>query len=89
MKRIVGWLESILTRQPVSDADDQADDLPDDYSVDVPSGAEAPAWMEEHEPVEEECVATVPSLSVLDTDSSEIDESTGVDPYDTAQLHKK
>ncbi len=89
MKRIIGWLESILTRRPDSGADDQADDLPDDYAVDVPSDAEVAAWMEDSEPAEEECVATVPSLSVLDTDSSETDESTGIDPYDTAQMHKK
>ena len=89
MKRIIGWLESILTRQPVSDTDDQADDLPDDHVVDVPSDAEVAAWMEERESVEKECAATVPSLSVLDIESSEIDKSTGIDPYDTAQLHKK
>ncbi len=89
MKRIIGWLESILTRQPDSVADDQSDDLPDDYAVEVPSDAEVAAWMEERESVEKECVATVPSLSVLDIDSSEIDKSTGIDPYDTAQLHKK
>ena len=84
MKRIIGWLESILTRRPDSVADDQSDDLPD-----VPSDAEVAAWMEDKEPAEEECVPTAPSLSVLDTDSSAIDKSTGIDPYDTAQLHKK
>ena len=89
MKRIIGWLESILTRRPDSVADDQSDDLPDDYAVNVPSDAKVAAWMEEHEPVEEECVATVPILNILDKDSSEIDESVGTDPYDTAQLHKK
>ena len=89
MKRIISWLGSILTRQPDSVADDQADDLPDDYVADVPSDAKVAAWMEDSEPVEKECTMTVPSLSVLDTDSSEIDKSTGIDPYDTAQLHKK
>ena len=89
MKRIIGWLETMLTRRPDSVADDQPDALPDDYAVDVPSDAEVAAWMEDNEPVEDECVATVPCLSVLDTDSSEIDKSTGIDPYDTAQLHKK
>jgi len=89
MKRIVGWLKSILTRQPVSDADDQADDLPDDYSVDVPTHAEVVAWMGDNESAEEEYTMTVPQLESFDLDLSDTDESTGIDPYDTAQLHKK
>jgi len=89
MKRIIGWLESIFTRQADLVVDDQADDLPDDYAAKLPSVAEVAAWMEDKEPAEEECVPTAPSLSVLDTDSSAIDKSTGIDPYDTAQLHKK
>ena len=89
MKRIVGWLESILTRRPDSVVDDQSDDLPDDYATKLPSDAEVTAWLEDKEPAEKECVPTVPRLSVLDTNSSEIDKSTGIDPYDTAQLHKK
>ena len=89
MIRIIGWLESIFTRQADSVVDDQADDLPDDYAAKLPSVAEVAAWMEDKEPAEEECVPTAPSLSVLDTDSSAIDKSTGIDPYDTAQLHKK
>ncbi len=89
MKRVIGWLESILTRRPDSVADDQSEDLPDDDAVDVPSDAEVAAWMEDDEAAEEECVATVPSLSVLDTDSSENDKTTGIDPYDTAQTHKQ
>ena len=85
MKRIVGWLESILTRQP----DSIADDLPDDYVVDVPTDAEVAAWMEDNEPVEEECTMTVPQLKSLDSVFSVTDKSTGIDPYDTAHLHKK
>ena len=89
MKRVIGWLKSIFTRQANLVVDDRAHDLPDDHAVDVPSPAEVAAGMEDHEPVEEECAATVPSLNILDTDSSEIRESTGIDPYDTAQLYKK
>ena len=89
MKRIIGWLESILTRRPDSVADDQSDDLPDDYAVDVPSDAEVATWIEDNEPAKEDCTMTVPQLESLDVDLSDTDESTGIDPYDTAQLHKK
>ncbi len=89
MKRIVGWLTSILTRRPDSVVDDQSDDLPEEYAVDVPSDAEVAAWMEDSEPAKEDCTMTVPQLRSLDVDLSDTDESTGIDPYDTAQLHKK
>ena len=32
---------------------------------------------------------TVPQLESLDVNLSDPDESTGIDPYNTAQLHKK
>ena len=61
MKRIIGWLESILTRRPDSVADDQSDDLPDDDAANVPSDAEVAAWVEDNEPAEgmrDDCAAT-------------------------------
>ncbi len=39
--------------------------------------------------VEYEEDVTVPDLRLHDQPSSNADESTGIDPYDTAKLHKK
>jgi len=82
MKRIIGWLGSILTRQRVSDTDDRADDNTDDAQ----SETEAAAPIVNQE---DESAVTVPHLEVLDFDLSDTDNLTGIDPYDTAQLHKK
>jgi len=60
MKRIIGWLESIFTQQANLAVDDQADDLPDDNTTDVPSEAEV---------ADQEDVPTLPDLGDLDVDS--------------------
>ena len=85
MKRIIGWLESILTRRPDSAVDDRADDSTDDNTVDVPSESE----VDDQESAQDESAVTVPDLEDLDVDLSDTDKFTGIDPYDTAQLQKK
>ncbi len=82
MKRIFGWLESILTRRPDSAVDDRADDSTDDNTVDVPSEAEV-------DDQEDEGAVIVPDLEDLDVDLSDTDKFTGIDPNDTAQIHEK
>ena len=37
----------------------------------------------------DKCAATVPRLKVLDLDLTGVDESPGIDPYDTGILQKK
>jgi len=37
----------------------------------------------------DECAATVPQFKVLDLDLTDVDESLGIDPYDTGILRKK
>ena len=37
----------------------------------------------------DECDATVPQLKVLDPDLTDVDESPGIDPYDTGVFQKK
>ena len=77
MKRIIEWVETVLSRRDAPDVVDQSskpltvEDLvmPDIYAV-------------EH-------VATVPDLKVIDLSSPDIDKSTGFNPYDTAVLRKK
>jgi hypothetical protein len=64
MKRIIGWLESILTRRPDSAVDDRADDSPDDNTADVPP---------ESEVADQEDVPTLPHVEDLDVDSSDTD----------------
>ena len=64
MKRIIGWLESILTRRPDSAVDDRADDSTDDTTVDVPSEAEVD---------DQEDVPTLPDLEDLNSDLSDTD----------------
>ena len=77
MKRIIEWVETMLSRRSTHDVVDQSskpltvEDLvtPDIYAV-------------EH-------VATVTDLKVIDLSSPDIDKSTGFNPYDTAVLQKK
>ena len=76
MNKIIGWLESMFTRR----ANSTVDDSPDDNTIDVPSEAEV---------ADQEDVPTLPDLVDLDVDSSDTDKQTGIDPYDTAHLHKK
>ena len=57
MKRIIGWLKSILTRRPDSAVDDPADDSTDDNTADAPSEAEV---------ADQEDVPTPPDLEALD-----------------------
>ena len=92
MKDILKWLAERLSklRKPVED-DQQNDaesvkpdelDLPKDMQ-DLVNDAPSPGG------VEDEDGDTVPDLRRHDQPSSDADKTTGVDPYDTAKLHKK
>ena len=92
MKDIPKWLEERLSklRKPVED-DQQNDaesvkpdelDLPKDMQ-DLVNDTPSPGG------VEDEDGDTLPSLSLDDQFLSDTDEPTGIDPDDTAQLHKK
>ena len=92
MKDIRKWLAERLSklRKPVED-DQQNDaesvkldelDLPKDMQ-DLVNDTPPP------DSVEDEDGDTVPDLRIHDQPSSDADETTGIDPYDTAKLHKK
>ena len=97
MKDIPKWLEEILSklRKPVED-DQQNDaesanpnelDLPremQDLVNDTPTSDNG-----EYELEVTMGDITVPILTLDDQPSSDADEPTGIDPYDTAKLHKK
>ena len=86
MKRIFRWLETISSRHKEPIADDRPSnsnpddlDLPKDFVTDAPMP----------DIYTDECAATVPQLKILDLDLSDVDESPGIDPYDTGILQKK
>ena len=92
MKDIPKWLAERLSklRKPVED--DQQNDAesvkPDE--LDLPK--ELQDLVNDTPPpdsVEYEDDVTVPDLRLHDQPSSDADKTTGVDPYDTAKLHKK
>ncbi len=93
MKRIIDWLKSMFKRRAFTVVDNQADDpenvTPDEYTIDAPSRAEVAASLHGREIEQDESTATVPHLEVLDLDLSDTDKKIGIDPYDTAQMHKK
>ena len=89
MKYIPKWLAERLSqlRKPVEDdrpsnADPDENDLPKDIQ-DFVTRAPMP------DIYPDECAATVPQLKVLDLDLTDVDESPGIDPYDTGVFQKK
>ncbi len=89
MKRFMRWLETISSRpkEPVADdrpsnADPDDLDLPRD-TQDFVTDAPMP------DIYTDECAATVPHLKALDLDLTDLDESTGFNPYDSGVLQKK
>ena len=87
MKDIIRWLEAKLFRsKPVNPPIESEStnpnelDLPKDMQ-DLVNDAPSPGGVEDGD--------TLPNLSLDDPSSSDADEPTGIDPYDTAKLHKK
>ncbi len=82
MKRIFRWLETISSRpkEPVTDNNDL--DLTKDIQDFVTDAPMPDIYIDE-------CAATVPQLKVLDPDLTGVEESPGIDPYDTGILQKK
>ena len=89
MKRIFRWLETISSRPKEPVADDRPSNAdPDDLNLprdiqDFVTDAPMP------DIYTDECAATVPRLEVLDLDLTDLDESTGFNPYDSGVLQKK
>ncbi len=89
MKRIFRWLETLSSRPKEPVADDRPSNAdPDDLGLpkdiqDFLSDAPMP------DIYTDECDATVPHLKALDPDLTDVDESPGIDPYDTGVLQKK
>ena len=86
MKDIIRWLETKLFRSkpvnPPIESESTNLNLPKDMQ-DLVNDAPSPGG------VEDEDGDTVPDLRIHDQPSSGTDEPTGIDPYDTAILHKK
>jgi len=89
MKRFMRWLETISSRPKKLAADDRPSNAdPDDLGLpkdirDFVTDAPMP------DIYTDECAATVPQLKVLDLDLTDLDESPGIDPYDTGIMQKK
>ncbi len=96
MKRIIAWLESLLSRWGAG-ADEPSDPESVRSGVDESTGEAAnethyrPAetnapmpdiYAEEHD-------APAPDRKFLDPSSPDTDKTTGFNPYDTARMHKK
>jgi hypothetical protein len=77
MKRIVEWVRTILARPQALVVDDQPSKpltVEDLVIPDIYADA---------------CSDTAPQLKILDPTSTDSDESTGFNPYDTAVLRRK
>ena len=91
MKEIIRWLEAKLFRsKPVNPPNTFFETKPDKTELDLPKDmqdmvddAASPGGVENGDG------GTLPNLSLDDPSSSDADEPTGIDPYDTAKLHKK
>ena len=89
MKEIIRWLEAKLFRsKPVNPPIESKSTNPDRTKLDLPkdiqdlvNDAPSPGGVEDED--------TLPNFSLDDPSSSDADEPTGIDPYDTAKLHKK
>ena len=89
MKDIPKWLAESLSklRKPFEDdrpsnADPDENDLPKDVQGFVTDAPMPDIYADE-------CAVTVPRLKVLDLDLTDVDESPGIDPYNTGILQKK
>ena len=102
MKRMIGCLKSLLTRQADTAVGDRADDPATvkrgDHAIDVPSREHVARWMDDKKSAQtvttpdsysDEHVATVPDLRILEPTSPDTDECRGFNPYDTGVLRKK
>ena len=89
MKEIIRWLETKLFRsKPVNPPIESESTNPNELDLpkemqDLVDDAPSP----DH--VENDDGNTLPNLSLGDPSSSDADEPTGIDPDDTAKLHKK
>ena len=94
MKQIISWLRAISSRsEPINPPIEsegtnrnelnlprEIQDLVNDNSLSDNNEYELEATMGD---------ITVPNLKIDDPSSSDTDEPIGIDPYDTAKLHKK
>lgn len=94
MKRIFTWLETKLSRreavtdQPSDPESAKPDEI--DLGLDLPKGLPKPTKnVLMPEIYSDEDDVTVPHLKVIDQPTLEDGESPGLDPYDTARIHKK
>ena len=89
MKEIIRWLETKLFRsKPVNPPIESESTNPNELDLpkemqDLVNDAPSP------DDVEDDDGNTLPILSLGDPSSSDADEPTGIDPNDTANLHKK
>jgi hypothetical protein len=91
VKEIIRWLETKLFRsEPVNPPISLESAKPEKTELDLPkdmqdlvNDAPPPGGVEDVDG------DTLPSLSLDDQFLSDDDEPTGIDPYDTAKLHKK
>jgi len=89
MKDIPKWLAESLSklRKPVEDdrpsnVDPDENGPPKDVQDILTDAPMADIYVDE-------CAATVPRLRVLDPDLTDVDESPGIDPYNTGVFQKK
>jgi len=90
VQRIIRWLITSLARPKVTTAADQptksstvkSDNIAEDNLDSGNSDLMPDVYAEEH-------ATTAPGLKILDQTSPDVDESRGVNPYDTAVLQKK
>ena len=89
MNRIFRWLETLSSRPKEHDADDQPSNAdPDDLDLpkDIQDFLSDAAMPDEYSDDPED---TLPNLEILNPDSSDADEPTGIDPDDTVNMPKK
>ena len=96
MKEIVRWLEAKLFRsKPVNPPSSLESTKPNKTELGLPREMQdlvndtPPSDNGEYEVEATMGDITAPNLILDDPSSSDADEPTGIDPYDTAKLHKK
>jgi hypothetical protein len=104
MKRLIAWFDTRLCQPKSSELSgtprypESAEPDDEDCTIDASLGAVVADWMNDHEPEQsvpmpdifvDEYVQTVPNLTILDPILPDVDESTGIDPYNTAVLQQK
>ncbi len=89
MKQIISWLQAKLSRSKSIDPPSESESAdPDELNLpremqDLVNDTPPPDSVEYKDDV------TVPDLRLHDQPSSDADKTTGVDPSDTAKIHKK